>query len=174
MADLVADRPAGTGGGEVPCIVCHRRHDGIEILWARRHRNAVAGLAAIIGVLVIASSVSALAILNAYLRGEAEVMVEMIVQQTKDGNLTKKLLDRLVHVRNRKMAETISGWMQANEDKSLFVAVGAGHMAGETGLVTLLTKGGHEVERLDLDDTAKVKAALGSAKKEPVGAGAGG
>ena len=53
----------------------------------------------------------------------------------------------LVDDRNRGMAEVALGWLA--EGKTVFFAVGTGHMVGDTGLVQLLTDAGCTVERVD-------------------------
>ena len=53
----------------------------------------------------------------------------------------------LVDDRNVGMAEVALGWLA--EGKTVFFAVGTGHMVGDTGLVQLLTDAGCTVERVD-------------------------
>ena len=51
--------------------------------------------------------------------------------------------DLLLYNRNRNWAEKLKILMN---DKSLVVAVGAGHLPGEKGLINLLKKAGYKVE----------------------------
>ncbi len=55
-------------------------------------------------------------------------------------------LDKMVFQRNRRMAEKIRGFL--GQQGSWFVAVGAGHLLGEQGIVELLRKEGYRVEQL--------------------------
>lgn len=54
--------------------------------------------------------------------------------------------ESLFYKRNIKMAEAIKGFLK-NRD-TYFVVVGAGHLVGDRGIVHLLEKSGHKVERL--------------------------
>jgi uncharacterized protein len=76
-----------------------------------------------------------------------------------DSNLTEleaKFDDVLIHKRNVVMAERIGGLV--SNGPSFFIAVGAGHMLGDDGVVTLLEKRGLTVTRVE----PKEHACLGS------------
>ena len=54
--------------------------------------------------------------------------------------------ERLYDARNREMADKIVAMLAGNEPT--FVAVGAGHLLGATGIVELLRQKGYAVKRL--------------------------
>jgi uncharacterized protein len=79
-----------------------------------------------------------------------KVYREQDLQKMED--LTKKgesgisdYLDLLVYDRNRRWAEQLNPILQ---EKSTLVAVGAGHLPGESGMITLLRKAGYTLKPL--------------------------
>ncbi len=51
-------------------------------------------------------------------------------------------LDRLLYTRNAAWVQTLSEWLP---QESVFIAVGAGHLPGDRGLISLLRQAGYEV-----------------------------
>ena len=79
-------------------------------------------------------------ITDAYRQQDLSVMEEM----TKKADMgIENFTDLLLYNRNRNWAEKMKTLMN---DKSLVVAVGAGHLPGEKGLINLLKKAGYKVE----------------------------
>lgn len=76
-------------------------------------------------------------ILKIYLKQDISKMVKMTTD-SKMGDLEEALLTR----RNQKWADTLQTILP---EKSVFIAVGAGHLAGDNGLIPLLQKAGYEV-----------------------------
>ena len=81
-------------------------------------------------------------LLNAYLRGDIEHVKTIIQSQM---NHSKAAYDRLIVKRNITMANGIDTLCRK---QSLFVAVGAGHLAGEEGVIQLLRKKGYQVRQV--------------------------
>jgi len=84
-------------------------------------------------------------LLNAYLRGDAEKLAALNSQIT-GGMLPKALWEKmrvkLLDERNQLMVQCV---IREAESNSLFVAVGASHLAGETGLVSSLIRAGYRL-----------------------------
>lgn len=91
----------------------------------------------------------------AWLEGDYDTVLAMMLEEEEtDQELTEEQLAMLedynramIDERNRGMAETALGWLA--EGKTVFFAVGTGHMVGEAGLVQLLLDAGCTVERVD-------------------------
>ena len=66
-------------------------------------------------------------------------MSEALTSGDKSGLTREKMLDN----RNLNWIPKLEDWMSK---KSLFVAVGAGHLAGENGVIHLLRNKGYKVE----------------------------
>lgn len=81
-------------------------------------------------------------LMNAYLRGDIEYVRNLIQQQLND---SQTAYDRLIIRRNVNMAVGIDTLCR---QKSLFVAVGAGHLAGNEGVIQLLRKKGYHVRQV--------------------------
>jgi hypothetical protein len=69
----------------------------------------------------------------------------MITDQIKENPEYKPLMDRLIFRRNITMAEKIKAYLRST--KSYFVVVGAGHLVGDKGIVTLLKKAGYKTQQ---------------------------
>ena len=78
--------------------------------------------------------------IEAYKAQDIEKLGEFV--QTEDGGLGN-YEDILIYNRNRNWVEKLKKIMP---DKSLTIAVGAGHLAGEKGLIKLLRKAGYTVK----------------------------
>jgi uncharacterized protein YbaP (TraB family) len=84
-------------------------------------------------------------ITDAYRQQDLSVMEEM----TKKADMgIENFTDLLLYNRNRNWAEKLKTLMP---DRSLVVAVGAGHLPGEQGLINLLKKAGYKVEPVKND-----------------------
>lgn len=81
-------------------------------------------------------------LLNAYLRGDIEHVKTLIENHM---NHSKAAYDRLIVKRNLTMANGIDTLCRK---QSVFVAVGAGHLAGEEGIIQLLRKKGYQVRQV--------------------------
>ena len=83
------------------------------------------------------------AMLDAWNRGDAKTVADAIQKSDKD---SPDLYRVMFTERNAKWAE----WVDDRLDRpgTVFLAVGAGHLAGDRSLVTLLAKVGHKVSRV--------------------------
>ena len=81
--------------------------------------------------------------LDAWNRGDAKAVAKAIQQSDKDSPALYKLM---FTDRNARWAQ----WVDRRLDRpgTVFMAVGAGHLAGDRSLVTLLEKNGHRVSRV--------------------------
>ena len=81
--------------------------------------------------------------LDAWHRGDAKAVAKAIQQSDKDSPSLYKLM---FTDRNARWAQ----WVDRRLDQpgTVFMAVGAGHLAGDRSLVTLLKKDGHRVSRV--------------------------
>jgi uncharacterized protein YbaP (TraB family) len=81
--------------------------------------------------------------LDLYKNQELDSMKNMI---TKSEFGSEKYEDLLLNDRNKNWVKQLDKIMK---DQSVFVAVGAGHLVGESGLISLLRKRGYKVEPLE-------------------------
>jgi uncharacterized protein len=81
--------------------------------------------------------------LDLYKKQELDSMRNMI---TKSEFGSEKYEDLLLNDRNKNWVKQLKGIMK---NKSVFVAVGAGHLVGDFGLINLLRKEGYKVEPLE-------------------------
>ena len=72
--------------------------------------------------------------------GDADGLNDYLQQQMGDDPAMADFYRKLLDDRNIKMTDTIESWL--SEDKDVFVVVGAGHFAGETGILRLLENRG--------------------------------
>ncbi len=91
------------------------------------------------------------------------------------GEEADKFVKGLLDDHNEGMAAKVLEMMKADPKQTYFIAVGAGHMPGEKGVVKLLQKQGLKVTRMELGakipPLPKADAKKAEAKKEPVKAG---
>lgn len=80
-------------------------------------------------------------LIEAYKKQDLARLHDMIVATGDMGMSTTVLLDD----RNKKWAQAMPGIMRKN---SVFFAVGAGHLSGQAGVISLLRKQGYKVEAL--------------------------
>jgi len=86
---------------------------------------------------------------DAYLAGDLSVLSELSTEQFAqlDTEVSNYFTDLGIEARNRRMVGSLLPILQQSQ---VFVAVGALHLAGETGLVALLRGQGFELEPLPL------------------------
>lgn len=79
-----------------------------------------------------------------WINGDVETLTAMANETKKDEEYYKAMLED----RNVLMAEKIDGFLRSDKSETYFVVVGALHMVGEHGLVTLLEQKGYTVTRV--------------------------
>ena len=77
--------------------------------------------------------------------GDADGLDRLLQEQIGEDPAMTEFYRKLLDDRNVKMAETIDQWLGQDED--IFVVVGAGHFAGEMGILNLLEEKGWEVSQ---------------------------
>lgn len=81
--------------------------------------------------------------IEAWRSGDLDALGEMLFQEADN---YPHLMEVFLHQRNRNWIPKLEAALDAGE--SVMVLVGAGHLAGEQGLLALLKARGHKVERL--------------------------
>ena len=87
-------------------------------------------------------------LMSAYLAGDAakiSSLDEKITGGMLPAPLWKKMRTKLIDERNAIMAERV---IAEGVAKNVFVAVGAAHLTGKTGLISALTKAGYKMDKL--------------------------
>src|SRR5205085_7556200 len=82
-------------------------------------------------------------IFEAWRRGDAELLTRKTRESFSDFPF---MAERLLDARNRNWMPKIEDYLHSGQ--TYFVVVGAAHMAGSSGLVTLLTQRGYHLEQL--------------------------
>jgi uncharacterized protein len=77
---------------------------------------------------------------NAYLKKDIDVLMKMIEEAPKE--ITGGSMDHMLKDRNENWVKVLPALMKSG---SQFIAVGAGHLPGKDGLITLLQKQGYTV-----------------------------
>jgi hypothetical protein len=96
-------------------------------------------------------------LVSLYLAGDLDKVVEEAdKQRPEDDVLNKKVTARLVDDRNLKMASRIADLCNKKPARSYFIAVGALHYAGDTGILSQLSKKGFKITRLGPADAASI------------------
>jgi uncharacterized protein YbaP (TraB family) len=80
---------------------------------------------------------------NQDLQGLYNYVTASFVEFEKDPKKIDEMLAKMLTNRNKKWIPLLSNWMQ---EKSLLIAVGAGHLAGDEGVINLLKRQGYTVE----------------------------
>lgn len=83
----------------------------------------------------------------AWQQGDAELLAQTDIETDSDEEeqLVEEYLDKLIYSRNDTMAKKAETYLKSGE--TVFLTVGAGHMGGETGIVTQLKKKGYTVKQ---------------------------
>lgn len=84
---------------------------------------------------------------DAWLQGDVNFMEKLALEPLIEYPQLKPLYDVMFDVRNAQMAEKIAGYLA--DDKVYFVIVGAGHLVGETGLISVLEEQGYAVSQVE-------------------------
>ncbi len=82
-------------------------------------------------------------LLRAWLRADADALYTLMMADFKGVKPLEKLGRRILDDRNKIMHTKIKGWL--SEEPSTFVIVGAGHLGGPNGLLTMLAADGFKV-----------------------------
>lgn len=85
-------------------------------------------------------------ILGAWREGDVAKLDKLINMNTGESKLERKLHDLVFLDRNYKMSDKLKVMLEKR--KIYFVVVGAGHMVGEEGIPSLLSKAGYKVKQL--------------------------
>jgi len=92
-----------------------------------------------------------------YLAGDLDKLAaEADKQYPQDAALNKKMTARVVDDRSTNMATRIADKLAKKPARSYFFAVGVLHYAGNTGLISQLTKKGFKITRLGPADAEKI------------------
>ena len=83
-----------------------------------------------------------------YLRGDLSEFGELMVGYVGEDAFYEEFLDKVLYQRNYLMADRIEALLKENPNRSHFIAVGAGHYWGETGVQNLLIEKGLEIRRV--------------------------
>jgi len=83
---------------------------------------------------------------RAWRSGDAAAMQEVIISSARDYPQLKPLMTKLFDDRNTTMTTEIERFLQT--PKSYFVAVGAGHLVGDQGILSQLRRKNFKVEQL--------------------------
>lgn len=84
--------------------------------------------------------------LHAWKTGNAEEMAALVSRDSGEDKELASFYGRLLYDRNRTMAAKIEGFLRT--DRTYFVVVGAGHLVGKKGIVSILREKGYQVEQL--------------------------
>lgn len=84
-------------------------------------------------------------LLDLYVARDLSGMMNFNAQPHHDEGVFNRYLQRMVHDRNRRMLERMAGYLRAG---GTVITVGAMHLPGEKGLLSLLEKSGYVVTRV--------------------------
>ncbi len=85
-------------------------------------------------------------IIKAWTEGNLKILEEMIYKPLKEKPELLPIYKRLFLDRNRAMVSKIEDFLKTR--KRYFIVVGAGHLAGEEGIIELLKKKGYRIRQL--------------------------
>ena len=86
------------------------------------------------------------ALFDAWRRGDAEAIEEIISATQGESAVGDRLYHRLFTERNEAMANKIGGMLDDN--KTYFVVLGAGHLVGDEGVLELLRRQGYRLSQI--------------------------
>ncbi len=109
------------------------------------------------------------AMVEMWLAGDDQAFLRLFEEEVrKQGAGEESFVEALLDKRNVGMVKKICELMKAGPDKTYFMAVGAGHIPGDMGIVKLMRDRGFKVRRLELGETLPAVP-----QPQPAGAGAG-
>ncbi len=82
----------------------------------------------------------------AWRAGDANAMEEVVAYQVRDYPFLRPVMDKLLDERNDEMSKKIDRMLQ--NGKTYFVAVGAGHLVGQRGIVEQLKARNYRVDQM--------------------------
>ena len=85
-------------------------------------------------------------LLQAWKTGDAERLHAMMTRDLRDYPVLKPLFEKMFDQRNDAMTQKIEQFLKT--PKTIFVAVGAGHLTGERGILAQLRAKNYEIEQL--------------------------
>ena len=83
---------------------------------------------------------------QAWRSGDVDVMQELITRSVRDYPQLKPLITKLLDDRNTAMTAKIERFLQT--PKAYFVAIGAGHLVGDNGILSQLRRKNFRLEQL--------------------------
>jgi uncharacterized protein YbaP (TraB family) len=78
--------------------------------------------------------------------GDAARLEAISTASVKEHPETKPVFEKLLHQRNRSMADKVEGYLKTKDTH--FVVVGALHLVGDSGIVKLLEARKYKVEQI--------------------------
>jgi uncharacterized protein len=85
-------------------------------------------------------------LMDAWKAGDADTVETLLFKPLKENPELLPIYEELFYKRNELMVAKIEGYLKSKT--GYFVVVGAGHLVGEKGIITLLQKKGYKVEQL--------------------------
>ncbi len=85
-------------------------------------------------------------LVNAWSTGDTSGMESIITRAVRQDRRLEPVFKKLLDDRNKRMASTIEGYL--GRSGNYFVVIGAAHLIGDKGIVTLLKNKGYTVEQL--------------------------
>lgn len=76
--------------------------------------------------------------INCWKSGDTKELEKLLVTDTSESDTGKEFNEKLFTSRNNNMAEKVKSYLADPDKKTYMVVVGAGHMVGETGIVSQL------------------------------------
>ncbi len=86
--------------------------------------------------------------LSAWENGDAKLIEDMVKSTYTDDPKAVEFNTTFWNTRNNNMYERAKAFLADPENTTYFIVVGAGHMEGDTGIVTQLIENGYNVERI--------------------------
>lgn len=96
-------------------------------------------------------------LVDAWSRGDAQAMNDAITKNEKDYPELEPVQNKLLYDRNGPMVDKIEGYLKSGG--TYFVVVGAGHLVGDRGIISLLKQRKYKVEQIKRAPALRKKAA---------------